>query len=344
MSLEILEPGVQCSIQDRGRSARLLEQSWAIAGAMDNLAYRLANLCVGNDPGDHLLSGDTHNGQVVENPGDAVLEITLFGTRLRFQADTVIAVTGADLSVTLNGAPLELWRAHLVKAGDILEFGMSRGGMRAYLAVAGGLDTPVFMGSRSTFTLMGFGGLGRPLATGDVLPIGEPRAPLGQLARGRIRPDRIPSYTLPAELRVVPGPQDERYTEEAVQQFFATEWKASTATSRSAIRLLGPQLTFRERSEDLALLGGADPSNIVDDPIPIGGIQTPGGAPIILHCEGPTGGGYAKIATIVSSDLWKAAQVRPMDTLRFRAVSREDSYAALAAYRTLASEDSIVLD
>ena len=336
--IEILEPGIELSIQDRGRTTSMLEESWAICGAMDNLAYRLANLLVGNNPGDHLLSRGKSDGE--EDPGDAALEITLFGTKLRFQGDAVIAITGADLSPTLNGAPIERWQALRVRSGDVLAFGMSRSGMRSYLAVAGGLDTPKIHGTRSTFVLMGMGGLGRKLQAGDVLPIGNHGRPLEELEGRGVRPDLIPTSS-PTELRVVRGPQDERYTDESIARFFGSDWKVSTAAGRSAIRLLGPTLDFRPRPDHLAALGGADPSNIVDDPIPMGGIQTPGGAPIIIHCEGPTGGGYAKIATVISSDLWKAAQLRPMDTFRFKEVARDESYQLLAEYRALASDATI---
>jgi biotin-dependent carboxylase-like uncharacterized protein len=341
--IEILEPGVQCSIQDRGRTVKLLEESWAPCGAADNLAYRVANLLVGNNPGDHFLSGRGVGNEVTEDPGDAALEVTLFGTQLRFQGDAVIAVTGADLTATLNGSEVELWRALRVKPGDVLQFGMSRCGMRAYVAIAGGLDTPVVQGSRSTFVLMGIGGLGRALQAGDVLPTGTPSAPLDELARRRLKPHLVPQISVPAELRVVMGPQDERFTDEAVETFFGTEWKVGTAAGRSAIRLMGPRLSFRERPEYEAMLGGDDPSNIVDDTIPIGGVQVPGGSPIIIHCEGPTAGGYAKLATIISSDLWKAAQLRPMDPLRFKRVSLEDGIAALAEFRELTSESSILV-
>ncbi len=341
--LEVLEGGVECTVQDRGRSLKLHEESWAVAGAMDNLAFRLANLLVGNDPGDHFLMASAKGDAFAENPGDAALEVTLYGTKLRFHVESCVAVCGADLSATLNDEPVPLWTAVRVRPGDILEFGLSKDGMRAYVAVAGGLDTPLVEGSRSTFALMRIGGpTGKALAAEDRLPIGPPRAPLQEIEGRRCRADCIPVYKNPWDIRVIVGPEDDRYTPESIDTFFRTEWKVSPAIGRSAIRLSGPTLSFKDRPQYLSFLAGDDPSNIVDTPIAIGAIQTPAGNPIIIHCEGPTGGGYAKIATIISADLWKAAQARPGDRLRFQPVTIDEAYEALRAYRKQASLECII--
>lgn len=335
--IEILEPGLECSVQDRGRDPQFIAMTWAPTGAFDNLAYRFSNLLVGNEPGDFPLVS-TGRGELAS--GTAGLEITLHGTRLRFTEPHVIALTGADLQPKLNGVAAPLWQEIEVKAGDVLECGAARRGMRMYLGVQGGITAPVIAGARSTLVLCYLGGpFGRSLRAGDLLSVDKPQT--GGAKQRKLPKSRWPEYANAWTLRVIMGPQDHRFTEESVQTFLGEEAVVSSALGRSAIRLKSPQLEFKPLAAD-AMMGGTDPSNVVDDIFPMGSIQCPSGSPILIGCEGPTGGGYAKIAVVISADLWKMGQLRPHDRIRFVSVTLEEAGAAASELQDWASNSSIV--
>jgi biotin-dependent carboxylase-like uncharacterized protein len=330
--LEVIKPGVLTTVQDIGRPGYLAD-GIPPSGAFDTTALKLANLLVGNDPGDYLLTGD--------DPGPAGLEMTLRGPALRALRDTVIAVTGADMPVTVNGEAAPNWAAVPVRAGDEIVVGSARGGLRGYLAVAGGIDVPLVLGSRATNVRAGLGGVsGRALKAGDRLPAGAGGLVgvngLTGAAGRRIRPDRVPARATPAELRVVLGPQDHLFTPDSVSAFLTTEWKLSPTSDRMGCRFVGPALTFRPRPEHLTVQAGADPSNIVDDAICVGSIQVPSGLePIVMGVDGPSLGGYAKIATVISPDLCRLAQVRPGEPVRFRAVDPDEAHELHLAARAI---------
>jgi biotin-dependent carboxylase-like uncharacterized protein len=329
--LEVVRPGVLTTVQDLGRPGYLAD-GIPPSGAFDSAALKLANLLVGNDPGDYLVVG--------RNPGAAGLEMTLRGPTLRAARDTVIAVTGADMAVTVNGKAVSNWAAVPVRAGDEIVMGTARDGLRGYLAVAGGIDVPVVLGSRATNVRAGIGGVeGRPLKAGDRLPAGPPAAASETLAGRRIRPDRVPARTLLTELRVVLGPQDHLFTPGSVRDFLTTDWKLSPTSDRMGCRFIGPALTFLPRPEHLTFQAGSDPSNIVDDSICVGSIQVPSGLePIVMGVDGPSLGGYAKIATVISPDLSLLAQVRPGALVRFRAVDADEAHDLHIAARAIGTQ------
>lgn len=297
--IELLDGGLLTTVQDMGRYG-YQRYGVPVSGAMDLLALRVANILVGNQE------------------GEAGLEITLVGPRLRFLADTVISITGADLAPHLNDEPVSMWQAVAVPRGGTLSFGSFRDGVRAYLAVAGGIDVPRVLGSRSTFTRSRLGGLeGRALRAGDVLSaIGE--GPVTRVEGRRLPREQVPIYGHGHRLRVVLGPQDDAFTEEGVQTFLSSTYTVTPQSDRMGYRFQGPRVQHK---------GGAD---IVSDGIPFGGVQVTGdGMPIVLLADRGTTGGYTKIATVISADLASVAQALPGDTVSFQSVSVEEAHQAL---------------
>ncbi|MFQ5973477.1 MAG: biotin-dependent carboxyltransferase family protein [Alphaproteobacteria bacterium] len=334
-TFEVLDGGLQCTIQDVGRPG-YLATGMPPSGPADRFALGIANVLVGNDPGERYLVG--------RRPGDAGLEVLFSGLKLRVLAETVIAVTGADLMPTLNDAVLPMWQAARVRAGDVIAFQRARVGVRAYLAVAGGLDVPLFAGSRATNVRAFVGGIeGRALKPNDLLQTFQPRRPLDDLEGRHVRPDLTPAYRGGWRVRVVLGPQDDLFLDESLESFLTAEWKLSPTSDRMGCRYVGPKLEFKPRAAYLVEQAGSDPSNIVDDTIPVGGIQVPGGLePIVLHVDGPSLGGYAKIATVISADLGKVGQTRPAEVTKFVAVSTDEAVGALKELEDSMSEASIV--
>ena len=294
--LSVQEGGPLTTIQDAGRFGHL-RVGIPTSGPMDREAFLLANRLVGN-------------------PDDAaVLECTLVGPRLELTDARLIAVTGADMSPTVNGAAIPMWEAVPLKAGDVLRLGPARAGVRAYVAVGGGLDTPRVLGSRSTYVRGRLGGLGgRALRKGDRLPLGAP-AP----ARPRrLRAGRAPAYGTEAEVAVTLGPQDDRFTAAGIAALLEGPYELLPQSDRMGARLKGP---FIEHTR------GHD---IVSDGVPMGGIQVIGdGQPIVLLADRQSAGGYTKIATVCSFDLGRIAQLKPGGRLTFRRVTVAEAHAML---------------
>jgi biotin-dependent carboxylase-like uncharacterized protein len=276
---------------------------------MDRFALRAANMLVGNDE------------------GSAVLEAVFQGPELEFTKAATVAVTGADLPPKVDGKPRETWTSFSIKAGQVLSFDFLKGGARAYIAVSGGIDVPVALGSRSTYTLGALGGLnGRTLQAGDTLPVG---AAAGEVAEGRSVPAKLRRRPgTPAELRVMPGLYWHRITEASGSRFFKDTWKVALEADRIGYRFRGGQpLEFVERKPPFG--AGSDPSNIVDSCYPYGSIQVPGGTePIILHRDAVSGGGYFMVGTVISADMDLIGQLQPHTPAKFVSV---DMAAALAA-------------
>ena len=332
--LEVLAGGPQTTVQDLGR-AGYLRTGMPPSGAFDAYSLRAANLLVGNDPGDRYLVG--------RNPGAAGVEILLFGATFRALDDCLIAVTGGDLSPTIDGQPIPMWTAIRLRRGQDLAFRMAKAGVRAYLAVAGGVDVPPFMGSRATNIRAEVGGIqGRILAAGDVLPVAPAPGAMRLEGRSWAEPLRR-RLGSPWTVRVTLGPQDHLFTPESVQTFLSADWKLSPISDRMGCRYIGPKLDFLPRPDYLVRQAGSDPSNIVDDGTPLGGIQVPSGLePIVMGADMPSIGGYAKIAVVISADLGVVGQGKPGDTIHFRAVSPgEAEEIGLESERTI-SESSIV--
>ncbi len=298
--LEVIQPGPLTTVQDAGRYGY---QQYGVppSGALDNFAFRVGNLLAGND-----------------GPA-ASLEIALFGCRLRVLSETTVAVTGADLGAALNGNPFPTWQTVTVQSGDVLSFPRFNSGCRAYLALTGGLDVPLVMGSAATCVRAGIGGLeGRPLRRGDILHAAA-SAPMGR--KPVIPKEYLPVYGSQLELRVRLGPQDDYFTGEGINTFLHSDYAVSAQSDRMGYRLDGPPVKHK---------GKAD---IVSDGVPSGAVQVPGdGRPIVLLADRQTTGGYTKIATVISADIPKIAQAMPGNRVRFRQVSEDEASAALREY------------
>lgn len=308
-ALEILSPGPLTTVQDLGRFG-YGRYGVPQSGAMDAFALRVGNLLVGNPE------------------GDAGLEMTFVGLRARVLSDLIIAITGADCQPTLNGVPLEMWRSHRVRKGDILSLRSARTGCRAYLTLGGGLDLPTVLGSRSTNLGSGFGGLsGRALRKGDVLFSSLEERLLGLEGKG-VDPGLIPLYGKRQDIRVISGPQDDHFPAGQLKCFFGSDYQITPQSDRTGIRLDGPSLRAKKGYSD----------SIISEGILPGSVQIPGdGRPMILLNETVTGG-YRKIATVIAADLPFLGQARPGDLLRFHPVSLDEARAALkAAEKTIAA-------
>ena len=308
MAIRVKSPGLLTTVQDTGRLGE-----YAIgmppSGAMDLFSYQVGNYLVGNEE------------------DEAGLELTYFGPELTFTEDAVIAITGAEMPPKINGEEATTWEAFAVSSGDVLTFDYLRSGARSYLAVAGGIDVPLFMHSRSTYTLIGLGGHeGRALQEGDELEIGEAEDRSDRVGK-RVDDDHIPAYSSETELRVIIGLASYRLTEESMEEFLETTWTVTPDADRVGYRYKGGELGFVEREQPAG--AGADQANVVDFGYPIGSIQVPGGVePIVLMNDAVTGGGYATIGTVISADRDKLAQTKTNDKTRFRSVDLDEALEA----------------
>lgn len=303
--IKVLKPGLETTVQDQGRKG-FYAIGMPPSGAVDQFAYTVENMLVGNDD------------------GAAALEMTYMGPELEFQQDAVIALTGGAIPPKINGKDVPMWETIYVRRGDVLSFGIVKHGARAYLAVAGGIDVPEIMESRSTYTLCGVGGYeGRPLKKGDVLKIGDGQKRMVEEGT-RIPSEFIPSVTTPHEIRVMMGLCSYRLTEESKTRFLDTIWTVTPEANRVGYRLKGERLKFVPREQPFG--AGSNPSNVVDLGYPIGSIQIPDGVePIVLLNDAVTGGGYATIATVISPDLSKIAQAKTGEKIKFVSVSLEQA-------------------
>ncbi|MER2299230.1 MAG: biotin-dependent carboxyltransferase family protein [Pseudomonas sp.] len=311
--IKVIKPGLATSVQDLGREG-YYHLGIPPSGALDQYALQAANHLVGNPP------------------DAAGLECALVGPELEFQQDALVAVCGAQMPVLLDDREQRPDTAFAVRAGQVLRFSYPAAGARAYLAVAGGIDVPMALGSRSTYALGGLGGFhGRKLAAGDLLPVGVPS---GRGRAGASLPMAL-RQALGGEvlLRVVPGLYFHRLTEAAAKRFFTDAWTVGSEADRIGYRYKGGgALSFQAREQPFG--AGSDPSNIVDSCYPIGSIQVPAGLePIILHRDAVSGGGYAMIGTVISADLDLIGQMQPNQQARFLAVTLEDALAARRSYK-----------
>ena len=307
MPIRIKSPGLATSVQDLGRPG-YYHLGIPISGGMDRFALRAANLLVGNDE------------------GAAVLEAVFLGPTIEFTQDATVAVTGAELPPLVDESPRDTWSAFEVKAGQVLSFEFLKAGARAYIAISGGIDTPLALGSRSTYTLGALGGHeGRTLQAGDELPLG---ATAGKAAARSVPANLRRAPGSPAELRVMTGLYWHRITADSGSAFFEDTWKVAPEADRIGYRFRGGRsLSFVDREPPFG--AGSDPSNIVDSCYPYGSIQVPGGTePIILHRDAVSGGGYFMVGTVISADMDLIGQMQPHTPTRFVPVDME---AALAA-------------
>lgn len=294
-AFRVLSPGSLTTVQDGGRYS-FIDRGVPPSGALDGFAYRIANLLAGN-------------------PAEAaVLEMTLQGPTLEVLCEADVALAGADMAATLNDDPLPPWKSYRVKRGDILRFHYATTGCRTCLAVSGGIDVPVVMGSRATCLKAKIGGInGRALKKDDILPRGT-----GDLltAPRRLPYRWIPVYRADIVLKVLPGPQEDAFRSE-MEVFFDTDYTVTSESDRMGYRLQGTPIHHDE----------GVPQSIISEPILPGNIQLPAdGQPIILLVEQTTGG-YTKIATVISTDLPKVAQAMPGNRIWFKKVTLEEAHA-----------------
>ena len=293
--LEVLRPGALTSVQDLGRRG-YLSLGIAEAGAMDMGSLVAANRLAGNPD------------------GCAGLEMAMAGPKLRFLAPVWFALAGADLSASLDGEPLEPGGARRAQAGQVLSFGSRQRGVFAYLALAGGLEAPLVLGSRSTYIYAGFGGhQGRVLAKGDVLRrLANPLPP---------SLDRLPSELDlppdgPRQVRVILGPNQERFSPAGLETFLGQPYQVTFESNRMGYRLEGPVIEH------------AGSPIVVSECTPVGAVQVPGkGTPVLLLRERGTTGGYTKIACVITRDIDLVAQAPPGTEIRFEAVEVEEAQA-----------------
>jgi urea carboxylase len=312
-AIDVIEPGTQTTVQDYPGRLGFWHVGVPPSGPMDALAFRLANRLVGNAS------------------GAAGLEVAVTGPVLRFTCDATIALTGADFGARLDGEPIEPWQAISVRAGSALALGVSpKTGSRCYLAIARGLDVPIYLGSRSTFILGKFGGhAGRTLRAGDVLHLANSSAAGGEVRR---LPERlIPQYGHEWEICVLYGPHGapDFFTPEDIKMFFSMAWKVHYNSDRTGVRLIGPKPRWARKDGGEA---GLHPSNIHDNAYALGTVDFTGDMPVILGPDGPSLGGFVCPATIIEAERWKVGQLKAGDLVRFCAVSLEQ---ALAMERTI---------
>lgn len=300
--VKVIKPGLLTTIQDLGR-INFQKSGMPVSGAMDSYSLKAANILAGN------------------NEGEACLEATLIGPELKFSGESVIAITGGNLTPQINGVDVDMWSAIKVKGGDVLSFGTVKSGCRSYVSIAGGIDVPAIMGSKSTYIRGHIGGFeGRPLKAGDELKTGT------QNQNKAYKPvklpgELIPTYNKQIVVRVVLGPQDDYFSEEGINTFFSSEYKVTNEADRMGYRLEGPKIVHEN---------GAD---IISDGITMGSIQVPGHEiPIIMMADRQTTGGYTKIATAIAPDLDLIGQLKPGDSIRFAKICIKDAQIVYKEY------------
>ena len=297
-AFQVIKPGLLTTVQDLGRYGHQAS-GVPVAGPMDAFSHRLANQLLGNDA------------------DAATLEITLIGPELVCEADTTIAISGAHFEVTCDDRLVPMGASFGLRAGQRIKFGRIQQGARAYLAVAGGVQTPLVLGSRATHLVSRMGGLqGRALAAGDRVPIAANPSPRSHR--------KAPGLTLPTKgralLRVVPGPQDHWFERDALKTIAGVSFRISPSSNRMGYRLQGPPLRRVHEGE------------LISEPVGPGAIQVPAaGEPILLMADRQTAGGYPKIGHVISADLPLAGQLAPGDFIEFVLCTRQEAVAALIA-------------
>lgn len=305
-ALEVVDGGLQSTVQDWPGRVGYWHVGVPPCGPMDPFSFRIGNKLLGND--EHS-SG---------------LELTLRGGAYCFRDEMWFCITGADMKPTLDEMPIPMYQPVLARRGQVVRFGESQNGMRAYLMVAGGFDMPSTLKSSATFTLGGFGGHGgRALTIGDVLAVNRGAKPInGRALALENRPEMRNTWTI----GVIPGPQS---TKEFLQPDYLTEltetkWEVHYNSSRTGVRLIGPAPNWtRDDGGD----AGLHPSNIHDNPYAIGALDLTGDMPILLGPDGPSLGGFVCPVTTAKAELWKIGQLRPGDVVQFQLLTLEEAGA-----------------
>jgi len=328
-TVEVLTPGTLTTVQDFPGRLGYWDVGVPPSGPMDPLHFRLANRAVGN----------------VE--GAPALELTVSGPTLKFACDAVIALAGARMKATLDDEPVGYYRPIAVRTGQTLAMGAVSGpGCRTYLAVRHGFDVPEYLGSRSTFTLGGFGGHGgRALRKGDVLHLHQRGSTDAE--PGTLDASLVPELEDEWSIGVVYGPHGapDFFTPDDIETFFATAWEVHYNSARTGVRLIGPKPRWARPDGGEA---GLHPSNIHDNAYAVGTVDFTGDMPIILGPDGPSLGGFVCPATVVRAELWKIGQLKPGARVRFvpmpleEAVTRDAVQSRAVASRTSSVPQALV--
>lgn len=296
--IRIISSGPLTTLQDLGRFG-YMEYGFSPSGAMDIPAAKIANILVDNS----------------EN--DAVLEMTMFGITAVFEVDSVISLTGGDFSPLLNNEPISNYAAIYVKTGDTLKLLSARTGCRCYMAVAGGFDIPLVMGSFSTNVKSSIGGYkGRKISSGDVLPLRHSTETIYKIENRKYESKY--NYQSSISVRVILGPQDDFFTKKGLDTFLSSQYLVSSDSDRMGIKLKGPKIQAKDKYD------------IISDGISLGSIQVPSsGEPIIMMSDRQTTGGYGKIATVITADIPLLAQAKMNDTIDFNVISIKEAQKIL---------------
>ncbi len=321
--VKVIKKGLETSVQDYPGRIGTLNLGFPPSGPMDSWSFRLANVLVGNEP------------------GVAALECQFMGPTLKFNSDRVIAITGADMSPKIDGAPAPLWESLKVKKDQILEMAFATVGARSYIAFSGGINTTPWLGSRSTFHKAGVGGIdGKAIQDGQIIPLNKSKSITGR----KIKKSSIPvmSTNKKWSVEVVKGPNDDWVDEKGHKMFLNSDWKLQSKSDRTGYRLEGPKWSFSEKATNKGLEHGTFPSNIIDQGYPVGAINLAGQTPIILVNDGPSMGGFIVPYTVPSASFWKLGQAKPGDSFNFVEISVEKAQTLRSEQTIICSEASLV--
>lgn len=321
--LEVIQPGLETSVQDYPGRIGYWNQGFPPSGPMDSWSFRLANILVGNEP------------------GEAGFECQYNGPTLKFGVDTVISVTGANMNPKLDDEPIPMWESVAVKSGQVLQLSFATTGARTYIAFAGGIRTEPWLDSRSTFHKAGVGGMeGNALKKGQSVPLGTGQGKPGRKVKEGCKP--VISTNKTWVIDVVAGPNDDWVDAKGHQQFLSSDWKLSAKSDRTGFRLEGPDWTFTDKAHNKSPEHGSEPSNIIDQGYPVGAINLAGQTPIILVNDGPSMGGFINPYTVPSSSFWKLGQSKPGEIYHFNVISVDEASEAAIKIRQICSESSII--
>ena len=316
--IEVLQSGIQTSIQDVNGRLGYWDVGVPPSGAIDPLSLNVAN-------------------QLLGNPfNTAGLECTLQGPTLKFHCDSQIVITGGDMLATLDGVDVAMWQTLNVKKGQILKTGKITTGCRSYIGIKGGFNVPAYLGSQATFTLGQFGGhAGRNLLIGDMLPI----TAYSSVETVALSAAEVPSFSQTWNIAVMYGPHGapDFFTKRDIERFFEQEFEIHFNSSRTGIRLVGEKPEWARTDGGEA---GLHPSNIHDNAYAIGAIDFTGDMPIILGPDGPSLGGFVCPAVVVSSELWKIGQLKAGDKVKFIPISYDQAQVLNQKYSAALTADT----
>ena len=320
--VQVIKKGLETSIQDYPGRIGTLNQGFPASGPMDSWSFRLANILVGNEP------------------GDAALECQYIGPTLKFKSDRTIAITGANMSPKIDGKLIPMWESIEIKANQTLEMEFATVGARSYIAFSGSINSEPWLGSRSTFHKAGVGGIGgKAIQDNQILPLGKNK----NIQFRKIKKDSIPIFSNDKHwsIEVVLGPNDDWVDKKGHEIFLNSKWKLQAKSDRTGYRLDGPKLTFADKATNKSLEHGSEPSNIIDQGYPAGAINLAGQTPIILVNDGPSMGGFINPYTVPSSAFWKLGQAKPGDTFNFVEISVEKAQSLRVEQSIICSEESL---